>query len=154
MADTNDQVMVERFIAAPPATIFSLIADPSRHRDIDGSGSVREAKGPSQKLTLGSRFGMSMRIGVPYSMENTVVAFEEDRVLAWKTTGPGWLGRKVGGRIWRYDLEPEDGGTRVRETWDISDEAPLIRSFIRRQGGKTRTAMAATLDRIAGIVET
>ncbi|MDQ1706729.1 MAG: hypothetical protein QOF18_3095, partial [Frankiaceae bacterium] len=29
---------VERIIPAPPERIFQLIADPRRHKDIDGSG--------------------------------------------------------------------------------------------------------------------
>ena len=29
------------------------------------------------------------------------------------------LGGLVGGRIWRYELSPADGGTLVRETWDV-----------------------------------
>ena len=27
------------------------------------------------------------------------------------------MGGLVGGRIWRYELSPTDGGTLVRETW-------------------------------------
>ena len=33
-----DVVSVERLIPAPASEIFDLIADPNRHRDIDGSG--------------------------------------------------------------------------------------------------------------------
>ena len=65
---------------------------------------------------------MSMKMGVPYSMVNTVVEFEENRRIAWQTR-PDRFGQLVGGRIWRYELEPVDGGTLVRETWDISQES-------------------------------
>ena len=54
---------VERVIPAPPERIFDLLADPSRHREIDGSGSVRDAKTGSQRLALGSTFTMSMKMG-------------------------------------------------------------------------------------------
>src|SRR4029077_10912563 len=67
MADTTDTVSVERIIPAAPEKIFDLLADPARHRDIDGSGTVRDAKSGSQRLTLGSTFGMSMKMGIPYS---------------------------------------------------------------------------------------
>ena len=109
-----DTVSVERFIPAPASRIFDLIADPNRHKDIDGSGTVRGARGAAERLRLGSRFGMSMMLGVPYAMESTVIEFEEDRRLAWQTRGPTAIGRLVGGRIWRYELEPQDGGTLVR----------------------------------------
>jgi uncharacterized protein YndB with AHSA1/START domain len=147
-ADENDVVTVERVIPAEAGAIFDLLADPSRHHDIDGSGTVREAKGGSERLALGSRFGMSMKMGIPYSMVSEVVEFEEDRRIAWQTRGPGWLGSKVAGRIWRYELEPVEGGTRVRESWDIRQESPFTRPVVRRSASATRKNMAATLERI------
>ena len=44
MAPSDDTVSVERVIPAPAEKIFDLLADPARHRDIDGSGTVRDAK--------------------------------------------------------------------------------------------------------------
>ncbi len=87
----SDVVTVERFIPAPPSKIFDLLADPSRHRDIDGSGTVRDAKAGSERLVLGSQFGMSMRMGIPYSMQSTVIELEEDRRIAWQTRGASIL---------------------------------------------------------------
>jgi uncharacterized protein YndB with AHSA1/START domain len=145
----GDTVSVERVIPAPPEKIFDLLADPARHQEIDGSGTVREAKGPSQRLELGSSFGMSMKMGLPYSMVSTVVEFEENRLIAWQTRGPGPLGRYVAGRIWRYELEPVEGGTRVRETWDITHESLLSKPLVKRLAPKeTGKNMAATLERI------
>src|SRR5207237_1068372 len=69
-----------------------------------------------------SKFGMSMKIGLPYSMVSTVVEYEENRRIAWQSRPPGRMGRITAGRIWRYELEPVDGGTRVRESWDVSQD--------------------------------
>jgi carbon monoxide dehydrogenase subunit G len=85
-------------------------------------------------------------------MVSEVVEFEEDRRIAWQTRGPGWLGSKVAGRIWRYELEPVDGGTRVRETWDISQEGVLTKRAVRLQANATRKNMTATLARIDEVV--
>ena len=149
----GDTVSVERVIPAPASAIFDLLADPARHQDIDGSGSVRGPRGKTtERLALGSRFGMSMKIGVPYAMESTVVEFEEDRRIAWQTRGPGPLGRLVAGRIWRYELEAVDGGTLVRETWDISQESPLTKPAVRRGAKATAENMTATLGRIEQLV--
>ncbi|HUV11127.1 MAG TPA: SRPBCC family protein [Acidimicrobiia bacterium] len=145
-----DQVSVERVIPAPPEKIFDLLADPSRHRDIDGSGTVRDAKSGAQRLALGSKFGMSMKLGLPYSMESEVVDFQENRCVAWQSRPPGIFRNLGGGRIWRYDLEPVEGGTRVRETWDISQEK--VKALVRPAAGKTRKNMEKTLERIEGIV--
>ena len=146
-----DVVSVERVIAAPAAEIFAIIADPSRHHEIDGSGTVRDAKGAPATLTLGSTFGMSMKWGLPYSMHNTVVEFEQDRRIAWQTTGAmPLIGRFIGGRIWRYELEPASNGTLVRESWDISHER--FKAAVRGMAKRTSESMRATLDRLAAAV--
>jgi len=146
MSEYEQVVSVERFVAAPPEAIFELLVDPDRHHDIDGSGTVVGAKQGSQRLRLGSRFGMSMRVKMSYSMVSTVIEFDEPRLIAWQTRGPGNLG---GGRIWRYELQPVEGGTLVRESWDISRESVLSKWMVKGLGEKTRENMAATLERIA-----
>jgi uncharacterized protein YndB with AHSA1/START domain len=150
--DDGDVVSVEREIAAPPEAIFDLLVDPGRHQDIDGSGTVRGAKGEPQRLELGSRFGMSMKMGLPYSMSSTVIELEEDRLIAWQTRGPGRIGAHVGGRIWRYELEPVEGGTLVRESWDIRQESALTKPVVRKGAKATAENMAATLARIEQLV--
>ena len=152
MTDPKDIVTVERLIPASASDIFDLIADPSRHQDIDGSGTVRSAKGGSERLALGSTFGMAMKMGMPYSMQNTVIEFEENRLLAWQTRGPGRIGSHVGGRIWRYELEEADGGTLVKESWDISQESFATKPVVRMGAASTRKAMAATLERIEKVL--
>jgi uncharacterized protein YndB with AHSA1/START domain len=148
----SDSESVERVIAAPPEAIFALLVDPTRHREIDGSGTVRDPKGEAQELKMGSTFGMSMKMGFPYSMESTVIEFVPDRRIAWQTRGPTRIGKLVGGRIWRYELEPVDGGTLVRETWDISQESAPTKPLVRKGAEKTRKDMAATLERIESVV--
>jgi len=50
----GDVVTVEKVIPAPADAIFALLADPARHPDIDGSGSVKKAKADApQRLALG-----------------------------------------------------------------------------------------------------
>ena len=149
MSENRDVVSVERVIPADADAIFGLLADPRRHRDIDGSGSVRDAKDLPDRLRLGSTFGMSMKQGVSYSTVNEVVEFEEGRRIAWRPSMKmfNWVS---GGRIWRYELEPVDGGTRVTETWDISKEKSKV--LVRPAAKKTRANMEATLARVEAIV--
>jgi uncharacterized protein YndB with AHSA1/START domain len=151
MADERDVEMVERMIPARPEAIFELLADPTRHREIDGSGSVRDAKRAPQRLALGSEFGMSMNLGVPYSMVSTVIEFDENRRIAWQTRGPTRLGSWAGGRIWRYEVEPVAGGSLVRESWDISQESAITKPLVRKGAAKTRENMEKTLARIEEI---
>jgi hypothetical protein len=152
MGDTV--VSVERVINAPAADIFSIVADASRHPEIDGSGSVQHLKeGASQQLALGSTFGMSMKLGVPYSMSNTVIEFEPDKRIAWQTTFAGPLGRFIGGRIWRYAFEAADDGTLVRETWDITQDKQRFMLKAGPVGKQTKVAMARTLAKLAELTE-
>ncbi len=110
--DAPDRVERRSVIVdAPASEIFDLLADPSRHREIDGSGTVREPRlSAPQRLSPGAKFGMKMKYGVPYTMTNTVVDFVEDEVIAW---------RHLGKHVWRYRLEAlDDGRTKVTEEFD------------------------------------
>jgi len=141
----SDVETVERIIPAPPEVIFAIIADPSRHHEIDGSGTVRDAKNVPDHLELGAKFGMSMKMGIPYSMVSTIIEYDENRRIAWQTRPP--IGAALaGGRIWRYELEPVEGGTRVRESWDISQEK--IKFLVSGARKKTRENMEKTLERL------
>ena len=80
--------------------------------------------------------------------------FAEDRLIAWRTLAPFPLTLLFTGRTWRYELEPVEGGTLVRETWDLSTEARLGRPAVRRMAGTTRRNMDRTLARIEELVTT
>ncbi|KQX73823.1 SRPBCC family protein [Aeromicrobium sp. Root472D3] len=146
----SDIMTVERTISAPPEQIFALLSDAGRHQGFDGSGTVRGTRAESRPLTLGTTFGMAMHMGVGYRTSNTVVEFEQDRRIAWKTTGLKGL---VGGRIWRYELEPVEGGTLVKESWDVSQDKQKF--FLKRSKmpAATKNGMRRTLERIAEAVE-
>lgn len=150
---TPEVVSVERVVPAPPEQVFAILADPHRHQEIDGSGTVRDAQGERQRLTLGSEFGMSMKWFVPYAMKSRVIEYDENRRIAWQTVPVYPLsGHVVGGRIWRYELEPVDGGTLVRESWDITQEKALSKPFVRGLGEATRANMTRTLDRLVDVL--
>jgi uncharacterized protein YndB with AHSA1/START domain len=148
-------VSVERVVPAPPEAVFDLLAHPDRHPELDGSGTVQGPRSSGRRVGLGDSFGMSMHWGVPYSTRNVVVEFEEGRRIAWRTLAPKPLTLLFTGRTWRYELEPVEGGTLVRETWDTSTEALPARALIRaRLARLTRRNMERTLDRIAEVAGT
>ena len=147
---TTDAITVQRTIKATPAQIFALLADAAKHSEFDGSGTVRGSRQDSQPLSLGTTFGMSMHMGIPYSTSNTVVEFEPDRRIAWKTTGLKGL---IGGRVWRYELEPAADGTVVRETWDLSQDKQGFLLKRSKMAGKTKNDMNKTLERLAQTLE-
>ena len=133
-------------IAAPASTIFDVLADPTQHERFDGSGTLQgDASGP-ERLSMGARFGMGVRIKVPYRTDNTVVEFEEGRLIAWC---------HFNRHRWRYELEPiDDTSTRVTETFDgrtalFPPSLLLINAYANNQ-----VAVAKTLVRLKEYVET
>jgi uncharacterized protein YndB with AHSA1/START domain len=138
-------------IAAPPGAIFALLADPQRHPEIDGSGTVRRVQESESPLRVGSTFDVHMQRGLPYTTRNTVLELETDHVIAWSTTPLtkplSWL---IGGRIWRYELVPDGAGTKVTETWDLRPERN--RQLVRPLAGDPAADMRATLERLQRVV--
>ena len=126
-------------VPAPPAEVFGLLTDPRRHAEIDGSGTVKGVTQGPERLSLGDRFGMRMRLGVPYVISSEVVELEPDRRIAW---------RHVGHHVWRYELEPVDGGTRVTETFDWANaRSPLALELLGIPARNARS-IDATLERL------
>lgn len=150
----GDVVTVEKRIKASPEAIFSLLADAAGHPKFDGSGTVKQAKpGAPDRLELGSKFGMSMKLGISYSTVNTVVEFEQNRRIAWQTNSSGMFSRFLAGRIWRYELEPSDDGTTlVRESWDLSQDHQKMFLKLGPVPKKTAADMSRSLDRIEELV--
>ncbi len=135
----------ERIVNAPAETIFAVLADPARHKDIDGSGTVKGTRDSAPaRLSLGATFGMDMKMGARYKITNTVVEFEEGRRIAW---------RHFGGHVWRYVLEPQaDGTTKVTEQFDWTTSKSKIGLILMGAPKRNKKAMVATLDRLATLL--
>ena len=128
-------------VPAPPAQVFDLLADPRRHPEIDGSGTVRGVVSGPDRLRLGSRFGMRMRLGLPYVIRNEVVELVPDERIAW---------RHFGHHVWRYELEPLGTGTRVTETFDWSTSLSPRGLELLGIPARNARSIEATLDRLVG----
>ncbi len=99
-------------INAPIQTVFDIVADPRRHCEFDGSGTVKANTFAPDRLTKGATFGMEMKLGVPYKIKNTVEEFDEPSRIAW---------RHAGRHRWRYEFRAiDDHTTEVVETFDGS----------------------------------
>ena len=135
-------VSATRFIPAPASQIFAVLADPRQHVLLDGSESVMAVRRAPERLYLGARFSMSMKIGAKYSTVNKVVAFDEGRCIAW---------HHVARFIWRYDLVEVEGGTRVTESFDYNRPwawTIMALGFPERN----RHSMEETLERLERVV--
>ncbi len=116
----RDRVWATGVVAASPHDVFEYLRRPANHAELSGDGTVKGTVGGDEVLTAGSKFGMSMRVGLPYRIHSTVVEFEPDQLIAWS---------HFGGHRWRWELTPVEGGTKVTETFDMttSKAPPLLR---------------------------
>lgn len=118
-ADGPKKVARTAEVQAPAAEIFEVVADPRRHAELDGSGTVVDTvKGP-RRLAKDAKFSVKMKqYGLPYRITSKVTEFADGRVVEWR--------HPVGHR-WRWELVPvSDTATRITETWDYSRVNPLV----------------------------
>ena len=130
-------VIASTTIEAAPEAVFAVLADPSAHADIDGTGWVRASLDNVRITAAGQVFRMAMyHEGHPdrhYEMANLVEVFDEPRAIAWK---PGTESSETGelsfgGWIWRYDLEAQGPSrTTVTLTYDWSAVPPDVREVV------------------------
>lgn len=110
-----DTIAAETVIRASAADIYAFIADPSRHAELDGGGSVRQlAAGATTELTVGDTFTQKMFLGIPYRMSPVVVRAQKNRAITWQLPAAR--------HTWAWDIFDNGNGTvTVRETWDATD---------------------------------
>ena len=130
---TDDRVNATATVNAPVEIVFDVLADPSTHPAIDGTGWVVKALDDAALTGPGQSFRMGMyHANHPdgsYEMNNRVTEFAPPRTIAWEPgqdRGDGDVG--YGGWIWRYDLAEGGSGTDVTLSYDWS----AVPAFLRR----------------------
>lgn len=154
---TEPSVCVARDIPASAERIFSILARPAAHGDVDGTGMLRGALDHVVISSVGDVFAMKMfndEMG-EYVMENRVVEFEPGRRIAWepvlRSISNPCHELRVGVsvfQVWGWRLEPLDvDHTRVTETYDCSHSPEWLKEAI--NGGEAwRPGMAASLENL------
>jgi Polyketide cyclase / dehydrase and lipid transport len=134
---TNDTVSAIATIEASAAAVFAVLADPTRHAAIDGTGWVRESLDGHHLTEAGQIFRMAMyhnhHPNGNYEMANKIQVFDPPHAIAWEPgrdlAGDGNL--QFGGWVWRYDLTPVDQSkTQVRLSYDWSAVPEHLREHI------------------------
>jgi hypothetical protein len=142
--DAGQRRVARRVVVnAPASEVFALLADPHRHPELDGSGTVRdvEVKGP-HRLGVGDEFTVGMtQYGLPYKITSTTTAVEEDRLVEWQHP----LGHR-----WRWEVDETGAGTtQVTETFDYSTaKVPFVIELLGYQK-KNAKGITSTLERLA-----
>jgi uncharacterized protein YndB with AHSA1/START domain len=134
---THDTTTATITIPAPAEAVFDVLADPTTHAAIDGTGWVREALDTAPMTDVGQIFRVAMYHDnhpmKSYEMANKVVACDRPDVIAWEpgqdAAGDGNL--SFGGWTWRYDISSVGSSqARVTLTYDWSGVAPELREHI------------------------
>ena len=105
-------------VAAPAAELYALAADPRRHHELDGSGTVGDNISVPADMAVGSKFSTKMKMyGVPYRITSRVTALKPNELFEW---------RHPLGHRWRWEFESLSPTlTRVTETFDYRDAGAL-----------------------------
>ena len=134
-------------VDAPAERIFFFLASPQSHSLFDGSATVKSVASGPDRLFLGARFGMNMRIKIGYRITNEVVEFEEPKRIAW---------RHLMKWVWRYELVDLGGGrTQVSEYFDARACNKAQIWWLRKTHSLTRNPkwMAKSLVQLKGLAE-
>lgn len=150
----EQDLQVERRIAAPPDALYALISDVTRTGEWSPENTGGRWRGGATGPAPGARFRGSNRRGWRrWSTTCEVVAAEPGRRFAFDVTvGPVTAAR------WAYDLEPDGDATVVTESW--TDLRPSW--FARLTGAvmgvsdtrsHNRRNMETTLEKLAAVAE-
>jgi hypothetical protein len=132
-------------VNAPAAELFALVADPRRHHELDGSGTVAAFIDAPERLVPGARFSTKMKIhGMPYRITSTVTVLKPNELVEW---------RHPLGHHWRWEfVATAPTVTRVTETFDYHDTGPVkdALNYYERTGFAKRNAagIEATLTKL------
>lgn len=133
---TEEHVNATITVNAPVEVVFDVLADPSTHEAIDGTGWVRQPLDDKRLTGTGQIFRMAMyhdkNPGKDYEMANRVEVFDPPRAIAWQPgQGADDAALEFGGWIWRYDLAPAGPSrTEVTLTYDWSAVPSHLREHI------------------------
>lgn len=125
--------------------LFAVVANPHRHGELDGSGTVKDTvKGP-QRLEKGARFSVGMKqYGVPYRITSTVTDFVDGagtKVIEWKHPM---------GHTWRWEFqESQPGVTTVTEAFQYGTaKAPKLLEILKMPQQNAK-GIASTLEKLS-----
>ena len=133
---TEERMNTATTVNAPVEVVFDVLADPSTHEAIDGTGWVRQPLDRKRLTGTGQIFRMAMyhdnHPDKDYEMANRVDVFDPPRAVAWQPgQGADDAALEFGGWLWRYDLKPVgQSQTEVTLTYEWSRVPPNLREHI------------------------
>ncbi|MEU4207845.1 SRPBCC family protein [Rothia terrae] len=128
--ESNDTtISAQTTVRASAHEIYALVANPTRHHELDGGGNVQNLRnGAEGTANVGDTFTQNMKLGIPYIMTSKVIRADENRGITWQLPTD---------HTWAWDIEENTDGTcTVTETFDATHArlgpvplAPVFRAF-------------------------
>ncbi len=154
---TLDHDRVTLYIDAPPGVVYALVADVTRtpefSPEIQRCTWLDGATGPA----VGARFEAVNKVsrGPAWKNRPVVLAAQPGREFAFSRT------EKLSGTlVWRYQLEPDGNGTRLTESYEVTQPISRLGWFIidrlfgcHDRRTELRAGMDQTLQRIRQTAE-
>ena len=153
---TLDRDEVSIHVAAPPADVYAVVSDVTRTPELSpeilACSWLDGATGPA----VGARFVATNKAGrMRWKNRPVVVAAEPGREFAFART------EHFAGTVeWRYRLTPDNGGTRVTESYEVTRPITRFGWFIigglagcKDRRTDLRRGMDQTLERLKAVVE-
>jgi uncharacterized protein YndB with AHSA1/START domain len=142
-------------MSAPPEKVWALVSDVTRIGEFSPETFEAEWLDGATGPAVGARFRGHVKrngIGPTYWTTCSVTACEPERIFEF---GVGAPGKAL--NTWRYELQGQDGGTSVTESFRLTDNIALKLYWAclgRLRGRTNRRGMQTTLERIKAVVET
>jgi uncharacterized protein YndB with AHSA1/START domain len=137
-------------VDAPPERVYDLLADVTRMPEWSPETYRAEWRNGATVARTGAMFrGWNRRGQVRWFTDPIIECAERGRELCFTTT---LLGR---GRFttWTYRMSPEDGGTRLEESWEGVGRLPVPGALDRWRSRQLQEGMEQTLQRVKAAAE-
>ncbi|MGW4304023.1 SRPBCC family protein [Streptomyces sp. NPDC004376] len=155
MSDLMDlselRVRRERWIDAPPQTVYDLISDveASVAWTPDLVSATYETEGVPRVGSWFTAVNADVRHDHEWVTRSRIHAAEAGREFAWYVVVHG-----VDATLWHYRLQPRDQGTLVTESWQVEHLFPVMgesREELLDLKAHNTAGMEATLDSLAEV---
>jgi uncharacterized protein YndB with AHSA1/START domain len=154
---TLDRDEVTVHIDAPPEQVYALVADVTRTPELSPEVLRCVWLDAADSPTVGARFEATNKVsrGPAWKNRPVVTVAEPGREFAFSRSE-----RFAGTIVWRYLLEPEDDGTRMTESYEVTEPLSRLGWFVigrmygcRDRRGDLRAGMQETLERMRALLE-
>jgi uncharacterized protein YndB with AHSA1/START domain len=156
---------IEAQINAPPQVVFDIVSDPSRHKELAGSGELDTVEqGLPGQVGTGTRIHAEETLmladgsSLPVTSDSVVVAYEPPTTFSW-IVSPA-LADRFRRVQWWFHLEPAGDATKVTHEMELDigelHDPVLIglrANFEQVRGSVIRAGMEKTLDNLKRMAE-